>query len=453
MRPGDPLVPSPGGDLDGRRGRPGQEALIYDWNVAAGPDLWPARGRLELDDETLRDGLQSPSVRSPDIADKLRILHLMAALKIEGVNLGLPGAGPHVARDVERLAREIADQRLPLFPNCAARTMRSDIEPIIELAQRTGVAIEVACFVGSSPIRRYTEGWDFDNLLRLTREAVALGVRAGLPVLFATEDTTRSAPDDLRRLFTEAIEAGARRLCVADTVGHATPAGAANIVRFMRQLADAVDPSIQVDWHGHRDRDLAIANALAAAAAGADRVHATATGIGERVGNCPIDLMLVNMQLLGWIDRDLSRLPEYCRLVAEVTGLPLPDNYPVVGRDAFRTATGVHAAAILKARARGDDWLADRVYSSVPASWIGRRQVIDVGPMSGESNVVYWLQERGIAAAAELVEEIFARAKQSARVLDEIEVLEICRRRGALASPPGPGPSGAPGPPGPPIVV
>jgi 2-isopropylmalate synthase len=412
---------------------PGRDAqLIYDWNRAEGGDLAPRRGRVELDDETLRDGLQSPSVRSPAIEDKLRMLHFMAELGIESANIGLPGAGPHVVRDTLRLAEEIAAARLPIFPNCAARTLAADILPVVEISQRAGVPIEVACFIGSSPVRQYAEGWDLDRLLRLTEEAVGLAVRHGMPVMYVTEDTTRAAPQDLRRLYTAAVAAGARRVCVADTVGHATPSGADRLVRFIREVVDATGEAVKVDWHGHRDRGLDLANALAAAAAGADRLHGTALGIGERVGNCPIDLLLVNMRLLGWIDRDLSRLPDYCRLVAETTGVPLPDNYPVLGRDAFRTGTGVHAAAIIKARAKGDDALADLVYSGVPASLVGRRQEIEVGPMSGESNVVFWLERRGIAPERELVEAIFRAAKESSRVLEEEEVLALCRARGVV---------------------
>jgi 2-isopropylmalate synthase len=412
--------------------------LIYDWNRAGGPDLRPARGRVELDDETLRDGLQSPSVRSPSIEDKLRILHMIAELGIESADIGLPGAGPHVKADVLRLAREIADQRLRIFPNCAARTVAADILPIVEVSQAVGIPIEVSAFIGSSPIRQYSEGWTLDRMLRLSRDAIELAVKEGLPVMYVTEDTTRAAPDDLRRLYTEAVEAGARRVCVADTVGHATPNGARNVIRFIREVVDATGEDVKVDWHGHKDRGLSVINALAAAEAGADRLHGTAVGIGERVGNCPIDILLVNMQLLGWIDRDLHRLQEYCRLVADTTGVPLPDNYPIVGRDAFRTGTGVHAAAIIKARARGEDWLADRVYSSVPASMIGCRQVIEVGPMSGESNVVYWLQERGIEAVPDLVREIFQAAKESPTILEETAILAICQSRGLTAEPPRP---------------
>jgi isopropylmalate/homocitrate/citramalate synthase len=413
-----------------------ENELIYDWNRAAGSDLAPARRRVELDDETLRDGLQSPSVRSPSIEDKVRILHLIADLGIDAADIGLPGAGPHVARDVERLAREIVDCRLKISPNCAARTVIADIEPIADISQRVGIAIEVACFIGSSPIRQYAEGWSMDKMLRLSEQAVAFSVEHGLPVMFVTEDTTRAAPADLDRLYRTAIEAGARRICVADTVGHATPAGVRNLVRHIRRLVESTGEDVKIDWHGHDDRGLSVINSLTAAEAGADRLHGTAVGIGERVGNCPMDQLLVNMQLLGWIDRDLSRLREYCLLVAETTGVPLPDNYPVVGRDAFRTGTGVHAAAIIKARARGHDWLADRVYSAVPASLIGSHQVIEVGPMSGESNVVYWLEERGIEPARELVSEIFQHAKNAPCVLKEDEILALCEAYGVTALPP-----------------
>jgi 2-isopropylmalate synthase len=409
--------------------------LIYDWNVAAGDELTPARGRVELNDETLRDGLQSPSVITPPLDVKLELLHLMAALGIDSVNIGLPGAGEAVVRDVERMAREIVDARLPLVANCAARTLAADIRPIIEISQRVGLPIEVACFLGSSPIRQYTEAWEIDRLLQLTRDAVKLAVDNGLPAMYVTEDTTRARPEDLRRLYTEAVEAGARRVVIADTVGHATPTGARNLVRFIREVVDATGEEVKVDWHGHEDRGLSVINSLAAAAAGADRLHATALGIGERVGNTPIDILMVNMHLLGWSDRDLTRLPEYCELVSRATGVPLVDKYPILGRDAFRTGTGVHAAAVIKARRKGDDWLADRIYSGVPASLIGRRQVVEVGPMCGESNVLFWLDERGIEPEPALVQAIFRRAKGSDRVLEEAEILEICRQHAQSPQP------------------
>ena len=393
--------------------------LIHDWNRSDRSK--PAV--VMLDDETLRDGLQSPSVRCPSIGEKLRILHLIDRLGIDTANIGLPGAGAHVAADVERLAREIAGQRLRVRANCAARTVIADIRPVVEISQRTGIAIECCTFIGSSPLRQYAEGWHIDQLLKLSEEAIGFAVREGLPVMYVTEDTTRADPDTLRRLYSTAIRAGAKRVCVADTVGHATPNGAAAVVRFVAGVVDECGGNVGIDWHGHRDRDFAVANSLAALAAGATRLHGAAIGIGERVGNTPMDTLLVNLVLMGYIERDLSALVEYCETVSAATGVPIPANYPVVGRDAFRTATGVHAAAVIKAFRKKDVDLVDAVYSAIPASMVGRTQEIEIGPMSGKSNVVYWLEKRGIRVTDEAVERIFAKAKASDTVLSDAEIL------------------------------
>jgi isopropylmalate/homocitrate/citramalate synthase len=394
--------------------------LIHDWN---GSPARPAQPVL-LDDETLRDGLQSPSVRSPTIDEKLRILHLIDRLGIETADIGLPGAGPHVVRDVERLAREIGDARLHVQANCAARTVIADIEPIAAISQRTGVPIECCTFIGSSPLRQYAEGWGLDRLLRLTDEAITFAVGEGLTVMYVTEDTTRADPDTLRQLYSAAIRAGASRVCISDTVGHATPAGAAAVTRFIAQVVQECGGGVGIDWHGHRDRDFAVMNSIAAIDAGATRVHGAAIGIGERVGNTPMDTLIVNLVLMGYLERDLSALVEYCQYVSDVTGVPIPPNYPIVGRDAFRTATGVHAAAVIKAFRKQDRALVDAVYSGVPASLVGREQEIEVGPLSGKSNVIFWLEKRGLAVTDEAVERIFAKAKASASVLREDEILQ-----------------------------
>ena len=394
--------------------------LIHDWNRTDSPR--PAT--VLLNDETLRDGLQSPSVRCPTIEEKLTILHLIDRLGIETADIGLPGAGPHVVRDVERLAREIADQRLMVAANCAARTVIADIRPIAEISQRAGIPIECCTFIGSSPLRQYAEGWTLDQLLKLTEEAITFAVGEGLPVMYVTEDTTRADPDTLRALYSTAIRAGARRVCVSDTVGHATPHGAAAVVRFIASVVKECGGGVGIDWHGHRDRDFAIVNTLAALDAGATRLHGTGIGIGERVGNTPMELLLVNLVLMGYLERDLSALGEYCDTVSAATGVPIPANYPVVGRDAFRTATGVHAAAVIKAFKKNDLALIDAVYSAVPASMIGREQQIDIGPMSGRSNVIFWLERHGYAATEQLVDRIFARAKRSNAVLTQEEILE-----------------------------
>jgi isopropylmalate/homocitrate/citramalate synthase len=403
------------------------EHLIYDWNVTGEQAKRPAR-RIEFDDETLRDGLQSPSVTDPSIEDKLRILHYMDAIGIDNADIGLPGAGPHVQKTVERLAREIVEQKLSVYPSAAGRTHENDVRPIIDISQRVGIAIEADLFIGSSPIRQFAEEWELDWIIEQSAKAVRFAVENGIPVMYVTEDTTRAKPEDIAKLYTAAIEAGAARVCIADTVGHATPWGTRNLVRFVRELVDRVNPAVKIDWHGHEDRALGIINCIAALEAGADRVHGSAAGIGERVGNTPMDLLMVNLKLMGWIDNDLTALPDYVRHVSRVTNVPLDDRYPVFGRDAFRTGTGVHAAAIVKAKKKGSDWLADRVYSGVPAGMFGLQQIIEVGPMCGLSNVIYWLDANGYPQEEGLAKEIFQLAKSTNRILTEDELHSAARR-------------------------
>lgn len=404
-------------------------ALIYDWNAKdrRGPVL---RKRPRFVDETIRDGLQSPSVTDPSIEQKMELVRLMDRLGIDVVNLGLPGAGPRAVQDVEQLCRFIMEEGLDIKPNCAARTVAADIQPIIDISQRVGMPIEVTAFIGSSPIRAYAEDWDVQRLEALTRKAMRLVVDNGLPASFVTEDTTRSHPRTLDRLFRAAIEEGATRLVLCDTCGHATPDGVRNLMHFTRALLRALDVEdrVELDWHGHNDRGHALPLALFALEWGIDRTHGCALGIGERVGNTSMDLLLLNLHLMGELDperHDLSVLVEYVQRTSEFTGVPIHPSYPLSGRDAFRTATGVHAAAVIKAEGKGDLELADRVYSSVPARTFGRRQQIEVGHYSGRSNVIHWLREHGFNADDALVDHVFAEAKRGNRTLEEDEIRAI----------------------------
>jgi 2-isopropylmalate synthase len=401
--------------------------LIYDWNQLYPQSLRPP-GPVLLNDETLRDGLQSPSVRDPSIEQKIEILHLMEAIGINSLDLGLPGAGPRAIEHVTALANEIVHHKLTIQANCAARTHENDIRPIAEIVQKTGLPIQAATFLGSSPIRRYTEGWTDDFLLHTTEKAIKFAVSLGLEVMYVTEDTTRCDPQTVKRLYSTAIDCGARAIVLCDTAGHATPMGTVALVKFV--LEEVIKPSgekIRVDWHGHCDRGLGTANAMAALVAGANCVHATALGIGERVGNTQMDQMLVNLKLMGiapWDQQDLTRLKHYCEAVSAATGVPIPVNYPVVGDDAFRTATGVHAAAVIKAYKKNDVVLANTVYSGVPSHVFGLEQVIDIGPMSGKSNVHFWLERHGLQVTDDVVERIYRRAKSSDHTLSEAEILE-----------------------------
>lgn len=398
------------------------DELVYDWNTIDPALIHPNR-HIGFDDETLRDGLQSPSVSEPAIEQKIELLHLMDALRIDTADIGLPGAGGTHAAGVELMAREIAEQKLNIRPNCAARTHRNDILPIIEISQRVGIPIEACTFIGSSAIRFFAEDWTLERLLKLTEEAVTFAVSEGVPVMYVTEDTTRANPETIRALYTTAIQCGAKSVCVCDTVGHSTPDGARAVVQFVKSIIEEQGGNIRLDWHGHQDRGLGVINSIAAIQGGADQVHGSALGMGERVGNTPMDQLLVNLKLMGWIDNDLSRLGEYCAVASKACQWTIPLNYPVFGRDAFRTATGVHAAAVIKSYRKGDRELADLVYSGVPAGLFGLEQVVEIGPMSGKSNVIYWLEKRGIEPSEDRVSRIYHRAKQASAVLGDEEIM------------------------------
>lgn len=402
-----------------------EQELIYDWNSQGEPFDY-TEVTVELDDETLRDGLQSPSVTDPPIDKKVEILHLMTELGIQAASIGLPGAGPRAKADSLALARAIANASLPIVPNCAARTVESDIRAVVDIAQAVGVPIEVATFIGSSPIRQYAEGWSLDFVREQSRKAVEMVVAEGLPSMYVTEDTTRSDPETLATLYRTAIDAGTGRICLADTVGHATPNGTRALVGWARRIIAESGVDVKLDWHGHRDRGFGLANALAAVEEGVDRVHGAALGVGERVGNTEMDLLLINLKLMGMHDHDLSRIPDYVRAVSEAFAVEIPPNYPAMGADAFRTGTGVHAAAIVKAKTKGHDWLADRIYSGIPAGEFGLRQQIEVSFVSGLSNVRYWLQEHGLDPNDEgLCQAVFEHAKRCDHALAESEILKV----------------------------
>jgi len=397
--------------------------LIYDWNLVDAPEK--PKQRIMVTDETLRDGLQSPSVIQPEIQDKVYLLYLMNDLGVDAADLGLCGAGEKFKYHVTVLAKEIVNQKMPIQPQSAARSVISDIAPIVDVSEEVGVPIEAAVFVGTSPIRQYAEGWDINFLLKQTEESVSFAVKNGLPVMFVTEDTIRAQPKTLRQVYTAAIRAGAHRICASDTVGHITPHGVRALITFLRKMVDEIDPNVGIDWHGHKDRGLDVVNSLTAIEAGADRVHACGLGIGERSGNTPMELLLVNLNLLGWADRDLTKLPEYCEVISEKCGAVIPFNYPVVGADSFRTATGVHAAAIAKAISKNDNWLAEHVYCGVPSSMVGRVHEIEIGPLSGEHNVRFFLRKNKIEENPTYITKILEVAKRSNRLLSDEDVSRI----------------------------
>src|SRR5687768_13688369 len=403
--------------------------LIYDWNSVEKVSPLPPKRKIQCLDETLRDGIQSPSVVDPSIDDKLRLVELANDLGIDTMDIGLPGAGKRAVEDVTTIAQHIRDAKLRVKASCAARTHQNDVQAIVDISQAVGIEIEVLCFIGSSPIRQYAEDWDIARMMKLSADAIDLGRKYNLPVAYVTEDTTRSRPEVLTKLFTNAVEHGASRLILCDTVGHVTPDGIKNLLKFTRNMLDGMGRSdVGIDWHGHNDRGLGVVNSIFAIEFGADRIHGTAMGIGERVGNAALDQILLNLKLLGELpEHDLSKLVLWCKTASQATRVPIHPQYPLVGSDAFRTATGVHAAAIIKAEKKGDAWLADRVYSGVPAGMFGKEQEIEIGHYSGESNVVYWLKKRGYEPKKETVDAVLTAAKRGNRVLSDDEILAVIK--------------------------
>ena len=403
--------------------------LIYDWNdidYSIDRDESGHPHELWFDDETLRDGLQSPSARNPTIEQKIELIDYMEKLGIQKVDLGLPGAGPFHIDHIDSMLNHMGENGYNLRPGCAVRTVVSDIEPLVELQAKHERQIQASAFLGTSPIRQFAEGWTMGRIMETAEKAVTFAVENDIPVMFVTEDTTRSKPEEIKQVYARAIEMGADRICVCDTCGHVTPNGVRKLLEFIQE--EVIPDSgvkrreIEVNWHGHQDRGLGVANNLAAYEAGADVIHGTALGVGERAGNAPLDQTLVNLSLMGVIKNDLTALNEYTRKAHQYVEVALPHNYAVFGEDAFETGTGVHASAVIKAMDKGDDWLADRVYSGVPAGDFGLQQVIRIGHMSGRSNVIHWLKRNGYEAEDDLVAHMFDVAKSQRRMMTDEEV-------------------------------
>lgn len=408
-----------------------EQDLIYDWNsidyeIERNPSNHPHE--LWFDDETLRDGLQSPSARNPSIEEKIELIDFMERLGIQKVDLGLPGAGPFHIEHIDAMLQHMGDNEYSIRPGCAVRTVVSDIEPLVELQAKHEREIQASAFLGTSPIRQFAEGWTMEKILSTAESAVTFAVENDIPVMFVTEDTTRSKPEEIKEIYSRAIELGADRICICDTCGHVTPNGVRKLLGYIQEevIPDTgvKRREIEVNWHGHQDRGLGVANNLAAYEAGADVIHGTALGVGERAGNAPLDQTLVNLSLMGVINNDLKGLNEYMRKAHEYVEVALPHNYPVFGNDAFETGTGVHASAVVKAMKKGDDWLADRVYSGVPAGDFGLQQIIRIGHMSGRSNVVHWLERNGYEIEDEIVNHVFEVAKGQRRMMTDGEVKE-----------------------------
>lgn len=405
-----------------------ESALVYDWNMTDA-DAPLARG-VRVIDETLYEAVHAASAL-PDAGAISELLRCMPAIGISEVGLGALSAS--TLPEIVRRARLIAEERLPLAPACVVDAVSTEVDRVAHVLDASGGRLTVTLLVQASSLQQRALGQAPDRALADLEGALEAAARCGADSALLLHDAGRAHPAPLRRIVNAALGHGVERVCLWDSAGRTSPRGAGRLVAFMRRVAAERDALIQVGWFGRNDRDLALASALEARRRGADALHATALGLGHGAGCVPIDLLLANLLLLEVIDSDLSALKQYCDLAARAFGFSIPASYPVFGGDAFRTATGVHAAAIIKARDKGDHWLADRVYSSVPAGLFGLHQIIDVGPMSGESNAVAWLRHHGFTPQPELVKRIIARAKASKATLTAEEMREEIQAFGLLA--------------------
>jgi 2-isopropylmalate synthase len=396
--------------------------LLYDWHPAARLNNAAPAG-MALHDETLRDGLQSPSVPPPSIEAKLRLLDRMRELSIASVDIGYPAVSNGIRDDCIRLARHSVNTKWKVDLWCAGRATATDIAAIAHTAQSSGTSVGAALFLFGSRLRQRIARKDMNELVSIAQSAVTSATAENLPVMFVIEDASRTWPEDLATLFTAAVEAGARRLCIADTVGTATPEAAAALLSHVRALPAVSSAGIPIDWHGHRDRGLALTASLAALIAGADRVHATAMGIGERCGNAELELIAVNLEILGRASLDSLCLRAYVEQASDMLGMEIPINYPVFGRDAFRTTAGVHAHAVARAREMGGREWADAAYSAIDAGRFGYDQTIELSAHSGHAAVTEWLAARGFRRDDEaLVSSVLEMLKSSPRAPSQIEI-------------------------------
>lgn len=385
--------------------------LLYNWG-----GMRKHSGKVELNDETLRDGLQATYVRHPSPEDKKKFLDILALLGIHSANIGFPAASPMQERDVRELLQHVKDKKYNLQLDCGARTLISDIDPALRVMDAVGYPLEIGIFIGSSKVRQLVEKWELRQMGTLVSNAVSYARKHGAKVMFVTEDTTRAHPKTLEYLYKTAIDSGASRLCICDTVGVATPMGVQKLIKYFH--TNIIGSSrVKVDWHGHNDRGLAVANSLAAADSGVDRIQATALGVGDRAGNTAMEELCINLWMEKRVDMQVKYINRYTKFASQKMKVRISPKNPLVGSEVFSTSTGVHAAAIKKAFDIGRKELGAIVYSAIDPSWVGRRLTIKIGPMSGKANVLWVLGKLGMGGSPDsLVSRILEEAKKRNKI-------------------------------------
>lgn len=391
---------------------------LYDWGNY---DPLPPTTIL---DTTLRDGIQSLLVRYPSLPEKLRLMDLLIELGVDAFDIGFPVSNRKHRQHTRRLAEHAARQNPNLRLICLARSRIEDVQAIVDVSQAAGVGLEALIFVASSPIRLLVEQWDLGEMVKWATGAIDFAIKEGLRVNFACEDATRSEPETLKTLHTAALEHGASRFTIPDTVGIANVVSTTRIVKYLREQVIR-GHAVGLDWHGHNDRGLAVANALAALVAGADCVHTTIFGVGERAGNADLESLVANLHYLYGSCYHLDVLPRLTKYASAVFGEPVPPRHPVIGQNAYSTAAGIHGAAILKASRMDRPELVANAYAGVDPRLIGRQTHVRVGPLSGSANVEWKASQLGLPFSPELAARVLNEAREVDRILTDDEIVRV----------------------------
>ncbi|MDE7432358.1 MAG: LeuA family protein [Lachnospiraceae bacterium] len=393
---------------------------IYEWN----DDCFFDR-RIKVHDETLREGIQNLGT-DITLKEKKAYIDSISRLPVASICLGYPASSKKIYDEIDLLIPYIQAKKSNISISCAARTTIGDIEPIARLSQKYGCNIKVNAFIGTSQIRQYIEQWDIRHICSLVREAVNYANLNGIETCIITEDSTRTSPEILKTVYLTAIESGCKNICFCDTVGYADCTGIKKLFKFVHKEIIKNNDQILIEWHGHNDRGMALENALIAALIGANMIHTTSFGIGERCGNTPLELFLLNLAVMGDIrmSDSLKMITDHCRKISELFNWQIPNNYPVWGENSFSTVSGIHAAAIYKALDMEGN-LGEKVYSFIEPSILGRHQEIKINYMSGKSNILYWMKKNMIKPDDKLVEDILKKAKTSTTPLSDETIWAI----------------------------
>ena len=406
-----------------------ENELIYNWAKhpigESKAVKHSANQHVDVDDETLRDGLQGTQVESHPTTEGKKIYLDWVSRFVEHADIGFPGSEEEHQKEIEELIKYAVTRRLDITLSCAARgAALEDVKPIIDISHNLdGYLLEADIFLDGSTYRSLKEGWDRKEKLDKLSENIKLLKQHKLPVMFVAERATSTSPEELFEICQLAADLGVERICLADTQGCADPQAITNIFRWGFSELGKKYREIIWDFHGHNDLNLGVANCLTAVQEGVNRIHATKFCIGERAGNVDLATILLILNLHGFRNIDLQRLQEFSRVASDVLHIAIPKNAPVIGESAFATSSGVHSAPLDKS----EDEVSD-IYFPYHPGLVGRKPKVEVGRFSGAATVRYKLKSLGIQPIDGMVDEILHEAKNERGFISETTIRNIAQR-------------------------